>query len=185
VNVTIEVIHHWTGVAVDLALLVGAIAAAIRFRIFNVLGYRWRTDVTCRHAELPDGFVIFLADYVVRNTGRRPLKLTSVTLEVFGAAQEGPLLVPDLSKPVAARTLIAGDPALKGIFQIEPGERSIFPLRARLPRLDDFVFVICTFATAAHRTPTVFRSFYVKALGSPAEAKEPAADAADEKDDED
>ena len=178
----IEVIHHWTGVAVDLALLVGAIAAAIRFRIFNVLGYRWRTDVTCRHADLPDGFVIFLADYVVRNTGRRPLKLTSVTLEVFGAAQEGPLLVPDLSKPVAARTLIAGDPALKGIFQIEPGERSIFPLRARLDHLADYVFVVCTFATAAHRTPTVFRSFYAKALGSPAEPEDAPGDAGNDDD---
>lgn len=172
--VDVETLHHWTGVAVDLAILAGAIAAAIRFRIFNVFGYRWRTEVRCQHAALADGSVIFLADYVVNNTGRRPLKLTSVSIDVSAATQDGQLLVPDPSKPIASRTLHAGDSSLKGIFQIEPGERTIFPLRARLDRLDEFVFVVCTFATAAQRTPTVFRSFYVKALGSSPEAKAPS-----------
>ena len=162
---SVETLHHWTGIAVDLALLVGAVATAIRFRIFNVFGYRWRTDVNCRHTDLADGSVIFLADYIIHNTGRRPLKLTDVTIQVSGAKQNGELLEPDPSQPVVARRLSAGDPTLKGIFQIEPGERSIFPLRARLKRLDEFVFVVCTFATAANRTPTVFRSFYVKSIG--------------------
>lgn len=184
---TAESLHHLTGIAVDIAILVGAIAAAIRFRIFNVFGYRWRTDVTCWHADLPDGSVLFLADYVVQNTGRRPLKLTNVTIQVRAAKQHGQLLEPDQSQLIVSRELRMGDESLKGIFQIEPGERTIFPLRARLDRLDEFVFVVCTFATAAHRTPTVFRSFYVKTLRREAAAlkEEPPTTASDDADDDD
>lgn len=157
-----EELHHLTGIVVDLAIIAGAIAAAIRFRVFNVFGYRWRTEVSCRHVDLPDQSVVFLADYVINNTGRRPLKLTDVTIEVRPGKQRGELLEPDESAVIASRVLRSGDNTLKGIFQIEPGERTIFPLRARLPKLDHYVFVVCTFATSAHRTPTVFRSFYVK-----------------------
>jgi hypothetical protein len=158
----VSYIHEITGIAVDIVVIVGAIAAAVRFRLFNILGYRWRTELHCSHVDLPGGSVIFVADYVVSNTGRRPLHLTTVRIRLTGAAAEGPLLVPDESRVIATRVLHAGDKALRGIFQIEPGERTIFTLRARLPELDEEVFVLCDFSTAAQRTPTSYRGFYVK-----------------------
>jgi len=166
-------LHHITGIAVDAAIFAGAIAAGIKFRVYNVFGYRWRTDVTCSHAELADGSVILLADYVVNNTGRRPLKLTDVSITVHAARQSGQLIEHDESKVITARVLHAGDRTLQGIFLIEPGERTIFPLRARLDRLDEYVFVTCTFATLAQRTPTVFRSFYVRSAGPAGAAAQP------------
>jgi hypothetical protein len=159
---SVEYLHHLTGIVVDVALLIGAVAAGVRYRLFNIFGYRWRTDVISKHVELADGSVIFLVDYVINNSGRRPLKVSEVVITVHPSTQDGQLLVPDESKAIAARTVRAGDKALKGIFQIEPGERTIFTLRARLDRLDDYVFIICTFATPAQRTPTVYRSFYIK-----------------------
>ena len=159
---TVEHFHEITGIAVDLVLLAGAIAAAVKFRIFNVLGHRWRTDLRCSHFELPDGSVVFVADYIVHNTGERPLRLTTVRIRLAAAQTDGPLLVPDESRIVATRIAHGGDKTLKGIFQIEPGERTIFSLRARLPQLDDASFILCDFSTVADRTPTSFRGFYVK-----------------------
>ena len=157
-----EDVHHISGIIVDAIVLLGAIAAAVKFRIFNVFGYRWRTELTCSHCELPDGATIFVADYVIHNTGQRPLKVSSVKIRVTSAKQEGLLLVPDQSKLIAERVMRAGDPTLKGIFQIEPGERTIFTLRAKLPHLDEVVFADCDFSTLALRTPSMFRGLYIK-----------------------
>ena len=159
---TVTYLHEISGIAVDVVVIIGAIAAAVRFRLFNILGYRWRTDVRCSHIDRPDGTVTFLADYVVTNTGRRPLRLTTVRIRVTGATVDGALLAPDESRTMASRIVHSGEKSLRGIFQIEPGERTIFTLRARLPRLDDEVFVLCDFSTAAQRTPTTYRGFYVK-----------------------
>ncbi len=159
---TVERLHAITGIAVDIVVVIGAIAAAVKFRIFNVLGHRWRTEVICSHTDLVDGSVVFVADYTIHNTGRRPLRVTTVRIRAMGVEHDGPLLVPDEARIIAVRILHAGDKSLKGIFQIEPGERTIFTLRAQLPRLDEMVFVLCDFATAAERTPTSYRSFYVK-----------------------
>ena len=71
----------------------------------------------------------------------------------FVISGNGELIEPDDSRVIAARTVRSGDEALKGIFRIEAGERTIFTLRSRLDRLDDYVFVICTFSTPAQRTP--------------------------------
>ncbi|HYJ06435.1 MAG TPA: hypothetical protein VEX43_14965 [Chthoniobacterales bacterium] len=154
--------HEATGLLVDIVLLIGAIGAAIKFRLFNVLGFRWRSELTCTHYELPDSSIIFTADYVINNTGQRPLKLKNVTLRLTGARKEGVLLMPDESRTYATRVFESGNPALKGLFQIEPGERTIFPFRAQLASLDDAVFVLCEFALEQKRTPGAYRGFYVK-----------------------
>ena len=154
--------HEATGILVDLVLLIGAIGAAIKFRLFNVLGFRWRSELKCAHYVLPSSSIIFTADYTIHNTGQRPLRLKNVTLRLTGARQEEALVMPDESRTYATRVFESGNPALKGLFQIEPGERTIFPLRAQLPRLDDAVFVLCEFSLAQKRTPGAYRGFYVK-----------------------
>lgn len=155
-------LHEASGFLVDVALLSGAVAAVIKFRLFNILGHRWRSDLACTHCLLPDSSVIFTADYTINNTGQRPLRLKEVTIRLTGARQEGALLLPDESRVYATRLFQSGNPALKGLFQIEPGERTIFPLRTKLPNLDDAVFVLCEFSLKQKRVPGAYRGFYVK-----------------------
>lgn len=155
-------LHEATGLLVDVVLLIGAIGAAIKFRLFNVLGFRWRSELKCAHYMLPNSSIIFTADYTVNNTGQRPLRLKNVTIRLTGVRHEAALLMPDESRTYATRVFESGNPALKGLFEIEPGERTIFPLRAQLPGLDDAVFVLCEFSLEQKRTPGAYRGFYVK-----------------------
>jgi hypothetical protein len=161
-SLSIKDFHEASGLLVDVVLLIGAIGAAIKFRLFNILGFRWRSDLECAHYLLPDSSVVFTADYTVHNTGQRPLRLKNVTIRLAGARQEGALLKPDERRICATRIFESGDPALKGLFEIEPGERTIFPLRAQLPSLDDAVFVLCEFSLEQKRIPGAYRGFYVK-----------------------
>src|SRR5712692_2620465 len=119
-SVPLQDLHHASGVLVDVALIIGAIAAVIKFRLFNILGHRWRSDLTCCHYLLPDSAVIFTADYIVNNTGQRPLRLNKVTIRLTAARQDGPLVLPDETRVYATRHFEPDDFALKGLFQIEP-----------------------------------------------------------------
>jgi hypothetical protein len=155
-------LHEASGFLVDVVLLIGAVAAVIKFRLFNILGHRWRSELACYHYVLPNSSVIFTADYTLQNTGQRPLRVTEVTMRLTAAREEGVLLIPDENRVYAKRLMRAGDPALRGLFQVEPGERTIFTLRTKLPDLDEAVFVLCDFSIAQKRVPAIYRGFYVK-----------------------
>jgi hypothetical protein len=159
---SIKDLHEATGLLVDIALLLGAIVAVVKFRLFNILGHRWRSELTCNHHVLPDSTVVFTADYTISNTGQRPLRLNTVTIRLTAARDEASLVLPDESKIFAERIFQSGTPALKGLFQIEPGERTIFPIRAHLPELDEVMFVLCEFTLKQKREPAAYRGFYVK-----------------------
>lgn len=161
-SLSLKDLQEASGFLVDVVLLIGAIAAAVKFRLYNILGHRWRSELTCTHYVLPDSSVIFTADYTVSNTGQRPLRLKDVTIRLTGARQEGSLLIPDESRIYSSRIFQTGNPAFKGLFQIEPGERTIFPLRTKLPVLDDAVFVLCEFSLEQRRVPAAYRGFYVR-----------------------
>ncbi len=92
----------------------------------------------------------------------RPIRVTEVSISLTGVRQEGSLLLPDENQKYATRIMRSGDPALKGVFQIEPGERTIFTIRTKLPTLEDAVFVLCDFSVSYKRTPASYRGFYVK-----------------------
>ena len=160
--ISIEQVHQWTGTAVDLAVLAGAIAAAIRFRIFHIFGRRWTSDVRCFHTTVKRGMVIFVAEYIITNTGRRPLRLESAEMRLVPAHRDGSLLVPDEKTAIAERAMRATDPRYTPLFTIEPGERTIFTLRCQLPRLDETVFILCSFSLIGNRRPAAFSGFYVK-----------------------
>jgi hypothetical protein len=158
---TIEHIHHTTGIIVDVVITIGAIAAAIKFRMYNILGRRWRTDVASTHFDLHDGSMILAIDYYIQNTGRRPLHVNQVSLVVEEVAQRDGLLEP-AGTTILRRDMRAGDPRLAGLFQVEPGERSIFTIRARMPSLPEFMFITCSFSMPGTRNPSAFRSLYVR-----------------------
>ena len=143
-------------------LLAGAFAA-VKLRLYNVMSHRWRSDLECRHTDLTDGRTIFTADYTICNTGERPIRLSEVRLKLVGARTQDTLLVPDEDRLFSARICKSEDPRLRGHFRIEPGERTIFTLRAALQSLEDVVFVLCAFDSPHRRTPAGFRGLYVKA----------------------
>lgn len=160
-----------SGVLVNAAVLAGAIAAMVKFHLFNLFGHRWRSDLECKHFELPDGDVVFTADYTITNTGERPLFLSRVTIRLLPAIRDGVQLKADLENCLAERVMDPAQSTLKGLFQVEPGERAIFPLRCMLPALDPVVFVQCGFELPNKRVPAAFLGFYVKV--PPVQANKP------------
>ncbi|HEV7389299.1 MAG TPA: hypothetical protein VGN73_11870 [Gemmatimonadaceae bacterium] len=161
-----------TSPLVDCTILIGALVAVIKLQLFNLLGLRWRSDLNCRHHPLSTGAVVFIAEYVLTNSGQRPLSLTTVTIKLVGAKAESGILVPDENRVLARRFLQSTTAAARGMFDLQPGERSIFTLRALLDHLDDTVFVLCAFEISNRREPAGYRGFYCKypALTQPAEA---------------
>jgi len=155
-----EAAQHVTGVLVDVTLLLGAIGAIVKFQLFNIFGHRWHSTLDCAHYELPDGSVVFTADYTVTNRGQRPLRLRAVSLRLVQCRRQGHILLPDETAPIAERIIRPSDPGMKGNLQIESGERTIFTLRAALPELPDQVFVVCALDAVTKRSYTSFRGFY-------------------------
>lgn len=160
-----------SGVFVNVAVLAGAVAAMVKFHLFNLFGHRWRSDLECKHFELPDGDVVFTADYTITNTGERPLSLSKVTIRLLPAIRDGVQVKADLDNCLAERVMNPTQSTLKGLFQVEPGERAIYPLRCILPTLDSVVFVQCGFELPHRRVPAAFLGFYVKV--PPAQANKP------------
>jgi hypothetical protein len=158
----LEVTHHITSILVDCTLLVAAVVAVVKFQIFNVFGHRWRSDLACRHYVLPDGRFVFVAGYTITNTGERPLELRHVMIRLVGSRTENSLLIPDEERVLARRLMQSSSSSVRGLFDIQPGERSIFTLRSCLDHLDDTVFVLCSFELAHRREPAGYRGFYCK-----------------------
>jgi hypothetical protein len=152
-----------THVFVDLTILLGALAAIVKFQVFHLFTHRWHSSVDCVHHVLPDGSIVLSADYRVTNTGQRPINVLAVKLRLLTARAEGPLLMPDESAPpLAARDLHPADLRTRGNFRIEPGERTIFPLRCHLDELPDCVFISCAFYPQSRRPYTTYRGFYCR-----------------------
>ena len=160
-------VHEFTGILVDVAVLIGAIVAAYEY--FK-LGRRWTSDLECSHYELPDCYVIFTAYYTLRNTGRRPLHVNKVTIRLTALKEEKTvrektvLLLADENQKYAERSFSArdGNPAHAGLYYIRPGERAIFPLRVKLDKLEDALSVLCQCELEKGPHPAQYRGFYVK-----------------------
>lgn len=157
-----EHLGNISSVLVDLVVLLGALAAALKFRLFNVLAHRWQSELECTHHLLPGGKVVFEADYTVRNFGQRPLAIRSVRIRLVAAKQVDGLLYPDDSVCYAERHIPGTEHDLAGNLDVQPGERSIFTLRCLLSDLEEIAFVVGTLDLPHRRTPAVFRSLYVR-----------------------
>jgi hypothetical protein len=155
-------LHDLTSTLVDVTLLIGAIVAVVKFRIYNIFSQKWRSELACTHCELPNGKILFTADYTVYNSGERPLHLGTVHLRLVAARVDGPLIAADETQVIAERALSPADPRMNGLFRIEAGERTIFPLRCLLDHLDDVVFVLCSFDAKQHRFPAPYRGIYCR-----------------------
>jgi hypothetical protein len=166
-----------SGFLVDVTLLLGAVAAILKFRLFNLLGHRWHSSLQCQHYELPDGTFVCTADYVVANTGQRPTHLRAVSLQLLESRREGPLLLPDDNRVIATRTIRPTEPGQRGNLQIEAGERTIFTIRCHVPTLPGCVFVVFSRSrhkAAIHDVPRLLLPTCSRARGSPQDHPRPA-----------
>ncbi len=153
-----------TAILVDITILLAALVGVIKFRLYQLFRRRYRTEFRATHHELDGGKVIFEGDYIVQNTGERPIAISKVELEIRAARSEKGLLVPDEGSEIFKRTMDR-NPKLKGLFDIHAGERSIFTIRCELPKLDDVVFVVCHLTWPHKREPSPFYALYVKKKG--------------------
>lgn len=154
-----------TTVAVNLSLLLAAVVAVIKLRVFNLLSYRYKSEVKCSHHTLPSGKILFLGNYTIRNTGERPMDISSVELRLVGVRREGKIVRPDYERVLAEHVMGDVEDSMKGLFRIEAGERTIFPLQAELDKLDDVVFLACRFKWPYRREPAPYIALYAPGRG--------------------
>lgn len=169
VNALLNDVNALSSILRNVVPLIGAIVGAYAY--FR-LGRRWLSELECSHYELLDHSVIFTAYYTLRNTGVRELKVKEVTICLTASKKEVEgkyvLLKADKNQEYGLRSLRRCDnnPDHKGLFDIRPGERSIFPLRIPLDRLEDTMFVLCECKLeTGPPDPAKYRGFYVKYPG--------------------
>jgi hypothetical protein len=151
-----------TTVFVDVTIISGAIAAMIKLKAFNMLGYRYKTEVSCKHCEIASDSVVFLADYIIHNTGKRSLELTKVILTLVPACIIDGLIIPHENEVLSQRIIDLSKLSNGGFSKLESDERSIFTLRCCLPDLPPMVFVICSISWNHRRITAPYRSLYIK-----------------------
>lgn len=157
-----------------LAVLVGAIAAFIKFRMLE-RPRRYKSELaTCRHHQLPDR-VVFEAEYVVYNNGDRPIDFTAATVSLY------PAIVTPLSILKADKTALAEhrhEPKDRPPYHIKATERILFSLYCELTSLPPVVFVVCQLEWPyKDRIPDPFRHMYVSAAASKTGDLQPPAGA--------
>jgi hypothetical protein len=153
--------QSWLSILVDLTVLVGAVAAAYKFRVFDVLGQKYRSEVWCGSTATGSGEgprVLFVGNYVIHNTGSRPLKITRVTLSLREFVGEDRILDSDDARELVRREY-ATDSGVSW-FKVGAGERSIFPLRCYLDSIEGPLVLVCTFEWLHGGAPSEFAWLY-------------------------
>ena len=161
-SISPSVLESITNVLVNVTVLAAAVVAVVKFRLFNLFSHRFRAEVACAHSQLPGGRILFRGDYIVHNTGERPIALRTVDLRLLRARElDGGVIEPDEATVLAARVIASDRESVKGLHRIEAGERSIFTLRCILDQLDDVVFFVCRIGWPHRRDPAPYIGLYV------------------------
>ena len=156
-----EPIKTISDILVNLTLITAAIASVLKFRLYRLYSRRYKTSFAGSHSAVAGG-VLFEGDYVIQNTGERPIELDHVWISLYEAAEDDDgQLQPDEGKEIASRPVDCTKPEFEGLRRIEAGERSTFAMRLRRERLPDYFFVLCRFSWQHPREPSSYRSFYV------------------------
>lgn len=161
VQLTSGVAAEWLGIMVNLTVLLGGLAAAYKFRVFDVLGHRYRSEVWCTSTPTGEAgarSILFVGNYVIHNTGSRPLLISRVTLELLEPARAGDIVVSDDARPIVTRDFRTD--AGSSWFKVGAGERSIFPLRCYVEKLPTPVLMRCTFRWKHQGEPSEFVWLY-------------------------
>jgi hypothetical protein len=169
---------------VGLTILGGGLAAAYKFRVLDVLAHRYRSEVWCTSTPVGDeepGRVLFVGNFVIENTGDRPLKVTRVMLSLLTPHRDDRIIDSDRAEPLVQRQF--GSDSGSSWFTIKAGERSIFPLRVYLDPFAGPLIFKCDFEWTHRGHPSEFVWLYDPRLpmtwrseptSSPPDAYDPA-----------
>ena len=150
-----------TGILVNCVLLLGAVVAILKLRLYHVFHRRCRTETVCSHVELAKDRVLFRGNYIVHNIGELPIKLKNVKVRLLGCKQAASQLIEkDEDNELGSRSFDAN--TYKGLCRIEAGERSIFTLRIELRELPDVVFFVCDLNWPYRQAQSGYIGIYVK-----------------------
>ena len=92
-----------TKTLVNVTVLLGVIVAVVKFRVFNLFTPRFRSEITCTHTDLADGRTLFRGNYMVHNTGERPIWIQNVNLKLMRALE-----VEEPARPAVTRRALLG-----------------------------------------------------------------------------
>lgn len=149
------------GLLVNLTIVAGGLAAAYKFRVFNVMAHRYRSEVWCTSTpvgESEPGRFLFVGNFVIHNTGDRPLKVTKVRLALLEPEQGDRIIDSDRATRIVQREF--GSDTGTSWFMIRAGERSIFPLRVYLDRIAGPMIFHCDFDWTHRGRPSEFAWLY-------------------------
>ena len=152
---------EWLGLLVNATVLFGGLAAAYKFRVFDVLGHKYRSEVWCTSTPTGAGAgrrILFVGNYVIHNTGSRPLRISRVRLRLLDPHPDQEVIDSGRSEPIVAREFTTD--AGSSWFKVGAGERSIFPLRCWLDELPTPVLMECTFHWKHRGEPSEFVWLY-------------------------
>jgi len=149
------------GVLVNLTIVAGALAAAYKFRVFHVMAHRYRSEVWCASAPVGDnepGRILFVGNFVIQNTGDRPLKITKVRLTLLQPEKGDKIIDSDRATPIVRREF--GSDSGSSWFMIRAAERSIFPMRVYLDEMSGPVIFHADFDWTHRGRPSEFAWLY-------------------------
>ena len=151
-----------SGFFVNVVVIVGAVVAIVKLRLYHVFHRRCRTETVCSHVEFGKDRVLFRGNYIVHNIGELPILLKNVKVRLLGCKQAASQLIEkDEDNELGSRSFNANScPDLCGI---EAGERSIFTLRLVLRELPDVVFFVCDLDWPYRQAQSGYTGIYVKA----------------------
>ncbi|MGD8321872.1 MAG: hypothetical protein PVJ02_15600 [Gemmatimonadota bacterium] len=152
----------WLGYLVDLTILFGALAAAYKFRVFDVLGFKYRSEVWCEAGPLGPGAddpILFVGNYVIHNTGSRPLKISWVNLRLLKLEPDEQGILDSENGVKVAERKFDKDGGTSW-FRVGAGERSIYPFRCYLPAIEGTLALECTFGWKHGGKPSEFVWLY-------------------------
>lgn len=148
---------------VSLTVLGGALAAAYKFRVFDVLGHRYRSEVWCTSTPAsPDepGPILFVGNFVIHNTGNRPLKIGRVELSLLTPRKGDRVIDSDrvVDDPLLQREFVADTGT--SWFRVGAGERSIYPVRGYIDDVSGPLLFTCRFEWKHRGEPSPFVWLY-------------------------
>jgi hypothetical protein len=146
---------------VNLTILGGGLAAAYKFRVFDVMAHRYRSEVWCTSTparEPEPGRFLFVGNFVIHNTGDRPLKVTRVRLSLQRPYEDDVIIDTERTREIVAREFASDEGT--SWFKIRAGERSIFPLRVYLDDLSGPIIFQCNFFWKHRSQPSMFAWLY-------------------------
>lgn len=148
---------------VSITVLGGALAAAYKFRVFDVLGHRYRSEVWCTSTPAgpgEPGRILFVGNFVIHNTGNRPLKIGRVELSLLTPRKGDRVIDSDrvVDDPLLQREFVADTGT--SWFRVGAGERSIYPVRGYIDDVSGPLLFTCCFEWKHRGKPSPFVWLY-------------------------